>query len=102
MIWIFKVDEVFWNKPKVDEYYRFDTDDTNFNINQYDISLYFGTTDYFLLNELNCDEVYQLRYIGGDVNPIRMKIDSESEYHNLIRNFYTSQLREDKLNELGI
>lgn len=38
MIWLFKIDEVFWNnKPKVNEFYTFDVDDIHFDITEYDI-----------------------------------------------------------------
>ena len=38
MIWLFKIDEVFWNnKPKVNEFYTFDVDYINFDITEYDM-----------------------------------------------------------------
>jgi hypothetical protein len=88
MIWLFKVNEVFWNnKPKVDKYYVIDTEDINFDINQYNISLYFATASYFLLNEFNNDEIYYLRY-NGNTNPIRVLLDKSDEYYKVIQNFY--------------
>jgi len=33
MIWLFKVNDVYWdNKPKVNEFYTFDVDDIHFDI----------------------------------------------------------------------
>ena len=59
MIWLFKVNDVYWdNKPKVNEFYTFDVDDIHFDITQYDVSLYFPTASYYLLNESNEDELY--------------------------------------------
>lgn len=88
MIWLFKVNEVFWgNKPKVDDYYLIDTEDINFDISQYDVSLYFGTASYFSLSEFNDDEIYYLQYIGN-TNPSRILLDKSDKYYKVIRNFY--------------
>ena len=89
MIWLFKIDEVFWgNKPKVNEFYTFDVDDIHFDINEYDISLYFGLADYYLLSDLKEDEVYQLRLESINRNPTRVKITEQTEMCNLIKEFY--------------
>ena len=103
MIWMFKMDEVFWNnKPKVDEHYLFDTDDINFDILNYDISLYFTTAEYYILSESNDKEIYKLSHSGSDVNPYRKLIWEGSEYYRIIREFYISRKRDNKLRELGI
>ena len=78
MIWIFKVNEVFWNnKPKVNEYFTFDVDDIHFDITEYDVSLYFGLADYFLL-----------RLESINRNPTRVNITEQTEMCNLIKEFY--------------
>lgn len=105
MIWLFKMDEVFWGgTPEVNEHYLFDTDDINFNISNYDISLYFPTAEYFILSELNDTEIYKLSYNGGDVKPYRLstKSEFEIEYYTIIREFYMSKKRDNKLKEIGI
>lgn len=88
MIWLFKVNEVFWKeKPKVNECFTFDVDDIDFDINEYDISLYPSLADYYLLSDLNEDEVYQLR-MESNRNPIRVMIPKNTEMSNLIKEFY--------------
>jgi len=89
MIWIFKVNEVFWNnKPKVNEYFTFDVDDIHFDITEYDVSLYFGLADYFLLSDSNEEDVYQLRLESINRNPTRVNITEQTEMCNLIKEFY--------------
>ena len=89
MIWLFKVNEVFWNnKPKVDEFYTFYVDDINFDITEYDMSLYFGLADYFLLSDSNEDDVYQLRLESINRNPIRVIIPKNTEIYRIIKEFY--------------
>lgn len=103
MIWLFRSNEVFWgNKPKVDEYFLFDINDINFDITKYDISLYFAIADYFILSDSNDDEIYLLKYNVSNVNPIRYKLDISSEYHNIIKSFYNTELRDIKIKELGL
>ena len=88
MIWLFKIDEVFWdNKSKVDEYYLFDIDDIGFDITLYDISLYLATSNYFLLNDTN-DEIYLLQFTGKNSNPSRVLVAKNSEYYNIVRSYY--------------
>jgi hypothetical protein len=90
MIWLFKIDEVFWNnKPKVNEFYTFDVDDIHFGITEYDISLYFGLADYFLLSDSNEDDVYQLRLESINGNPTRVIIPKNTEMYSIIKEFYT-------------
>lgn len=92
MIWLFKVDEVFWgNKPKIDKHYVFDTNDFDFDINRYDISLYFGTANYYLLNETNDTEVYWLRFIGVNKNPTRVLVSDKSKIYDIVRNYYINK-----------
>jgi len=89
MIWLFKVDEVFWNDtPKVNEYYTFDTNDVEFDITQYDISLYFGTANYYLLNDSTNEEVYNLRFVGVNSNPMMSLVSNDSEIYSIVREFY--------------
>lgn len=65
MIWLFKIDEVFWgNKPVVNEHYLFDVDNIGFDITSYNITIYLATANYFLLNDTNPDEIYALQYSG--------------------------------------
>lgn len=97
MIWLFEVDEVFWdNKPKVNEYYTFDTNDIEFDIAKYDVSLYFGTAGYYLLSESNDKEIYQLRFVGVDINPVRLPVSDKSEIYDIVRNFYTNKKEKQK------
>lgn len=90
MIWLFKIDEVFWgNKPKVTEHYVFpDVDNIEFDITQYDISLYMATANYFLLNDTNPDEIYSLQYSGTNSNPSRLLVGKNTDYYNVVSNYY--------------
>lgn len=90
MVWLFKIDEVFWNNtPKVNEFYTFDVDDIHFDITGYDISLYYGLADYFLLSDSNEDDIYQLRLESINRNPIRVIIPKNTEMYSIIKEFYT-------------
>ena len=103
MIWLFKVDEVFWgDKPKVEEHFVFDTDDTNFDLFKYNIDMYFALADYYLLNEFNDNEIYLLRFVGSNRNPIRQLISDESEIYDIIRKFYIEELKNKKITNYGI
>jgi hypothetical protein len=100
MIWLFKVDEVFWNNtPKINDYYTFDTNDVEFDITQYDISLYFPTADYYLHSDSNMEEIYQLNFVGMYKNPMRTLVSKDSEIYNIIREFHI-KMRDDKLDLL--
>lgn len=91
MIWLFKVDEVFWNnKPKVNAYYKFGINDIEFDITKYHISLYFDTANYYLLNVSNDSEIYRLNFVG-EGNPIRTLVPYTSEIYDIIRNFYINK-----------
>ena len=93
MIWLFKVDEVFWNNtPKINDYYTFDTNDVEFDITQYDISLYFSTAYYYLHSDSNIGEIYQLRYVGNK-NPMRTLVSKDSEIYNMIREFHINKTK---------
>lgn len=95
MIWLFKIDEVFWNdKPKVNEFYTFDVDDIHFDITEYDISLYFGLADYFLLSDENEDDIYKLRLESINRNPTRVIIPKNSEMYSIIKEFYTDNKKQ--------
>lgn len=105
MIWLFKINEVFWaNEPQVNEHYLFEVDDVNFDMNEYDISLYFGTANYYLIDSKD-NEIYYLQY-SGSRNPIRIKADESSVYYKCIKDYYMNnpnikrKLREYKLNKL--
>jgi hypothetical protein len=94
MIYLFKVNEVFWNdKPKINDYFTFDTNDIEFDVTKYDISLYFPTADYYLhyLNDaeyfLTTEEIYQLKYVGNK-NPMRILVPKDNEIYNIIREFH--------------
>jgi hypothetical protein len=92
MIWLFKVDEVFWNNtPKVNEYYTFDGDDIDFDINQYDVSLYFETSNYYLLSNSNEEEIYFLSFNGVNMNPRRVLLQKDDKIYNVIRKSYNNQ-----------
>ena len=92
MIWLFKVDEVFWNNtPKVNEYYTFDGDDIDFDINQYDVSLYFETSNYYLLSNSNEEEVYFLSFNGVNMNPRRVLLQKDDKIYNVIRKSYNDK-----------
>ena len=89
MVWLFRVDEVFWgNKPEVKEHFVFDTDDTNFDLFKYEIDMYFALANYYLVNESNDNEIYLLRFIGSHKNPVRQLISEDNEIFNIIRDFY--------------
>jgi len=103
MIWLFKIDEVFHgNKPVVNEHYLFDTTDISFDINKYDISLYFALAEYFILSESDDEKIYLLRYDGSNINPTRLMVPSDTIYYTVIREFYISKTRDYKLKEIGI
>ena len=92
MIWLFKVDEVFWNNtPKVNEYYTFDGDDIDFDINQYNVSLYFETSNYYLLSNSNEEEIYFLSFNGVNMNPRRVLLQKDDKIYNVIRKSYNNQ-----------
>ena len=92
MIWLFKVEQVYWdNKPKVNEHYLFDVNDIEFDITQYEISLYSGTNDYYLIDESNDTVVYWLHFGGVDINPTRILKSEKSEIYNVVRNFYKQE-----------
>jgi len=94
MIWLFKVDEVFWNnRSKINDYYTFDTNDVEFDITQYDISLYFSTADYYLHSDSNMEEIYQLRYIGNK-NPMRTLVSKDNEIYNMVREFHINKSKQ--------
>jgi hypothetical protein len=97
------MDEVFFGaKPTVDEHYLFDTDDIMFDINNYHISLHFPTAEYFILSELNDEEIYKLSYDGSNENPYRSALSTRSTHYTIIREFYISKKRDNKLKEIGI
>ena len=90
MIWLFRINEVFWgDKPKVNEHYNFpDVNDIEFDITLYDISLYPGLANYFLLNDTNPNEIYRLHYLGEyNNNPSRLLIDKNTDNYNAIVNY---------------
>jgi len=92
MIWLFRVDEVFWgDKPEVKEHFVFDTDDTNFDLFKYNIDMYFALANYYLVNESNDNEIYLLRFVGSHKNPVRQLISQDNEIFNIIRDFYTEK-----------
>jgi hypothetical protein len=95
MIWLFKIDEVFLgNKPKVNENYLFDVDDIGFDITLYDISLYLATSNYFLLNDTNPDEIYYLQYSGTNSNPSRLLVGKNTDYYNVVSNYYIDKSKQ--------
>jgi hypothetical protein len=95
MIWLFKIDEVFWgDKLKVNEVYLFDVDDIGFDITLYDISLYLATSNYFLLNDTNPDEIYYLQYSGTNCNPSRLLVGKNTDYYNVVSNYYIDKSKQ--------
>lgn len=105
MIWLFKCSSIIngsLSEFKVEEYFLFDEDDINFDIINYNISLYLGTSKYFLLDDSNDDDVYFLQFKGVESNPSRFKLSIGLDYYNLIKGFYNIELRDKKLKELGI
>ena len=95
MIWLFKVDEVFWNdKPKINDHFTFDTNDIEFDVAQYDIDLYFPTADYYLHCDSNLEEIYQLRYVGTQ-NPMRILESKDNEIYNMIREFHINKSKQN-------
>jgi hypothetical protein len=96
MIWLFKVDEVFWNNtPKVNEYYTFDGDDIDFDINQYGVSLYFETSNYYLLSNSNEEEIYFLSFNGVNMNPRRVLLQKDDKIYNIIKKLYNDKTVEN-------
>ena len=115
MIWLFKCNDVLLrDKLEVNEHYLFDEDDIDFDMSKYDIPL-FSTASYYLLNDINPDEIYLL------LNPVMNKIgwynkklklspshlisEQRTLYKkriDMIKSFYDRELRNLKLNELGI
>ena len=97
MIWLFKVDEVFWNNiPKINDYYTFETDDIDFDITKYDISLYFPLADYYILNDSNDEEIYWLRLTNVNGNPMRMLLSKDDGIYNIIREFHSDKSKHIK------
>jgi hypothetical protein len=97
MIWLFKVNEVFWNDtPKINDYYTFETDDIDFDITKYDISLYFAISNYYILNDSNDEEIYSLRLIYGSGNPMRVLLSKDDEIYNIIRKFHSDKSKNVK------
>lgn len=92
VIWLFKVNEVFWNDtPKINDYYTFETDDIDFDITKYDISLYFAIANYYILNDSNEEEIYSLRLIYSSGNPMRVLLSKDDEIYNIIREFHNDK-----------
>ncbi len=101
MIWLFRVNQVFWDeKEKVNECYRFDTTDINFDIDRYDITLYFPLADYYLLDEFNDNKLYTLRLESVNKNPTRILISEKSEIYKIIKDFYKIESRDNKINDV--
>ena len=101
MIWLFKVNEVFWNnKPEVNEHYTFDTDDINFDITKYHISLYLATSHYYLISESNDKEVYWIRSNAIDVLDGFIFVPESSEIYSVVRNYYITTMRNVKINNI--
>lgn len=108
MIWLFKVNEVFWgNKPEVNDYYLFEEDDINFDITKYDITLYFPTANYFLLKSPN--EIFFLEPPRGSStnsyqNPNRIKLYENTDYFKCVNDYYNTEIkqiiRDNKINNL--
>lgn len=100
MIWLFRIDEVFnGDKSKVNRHYTFDTDDINFDIDKYDITLYFATGNYCLLNESNDKKIYNLFYTGNR-NPHRGLVEEGSVYYNIVRSYYIETIRDIKIDSI--
>ena len=94
MVRLFKVDQVFYGvKSKVNDYFTFNTSNIDFDITQYQICLYFGTANYYLLNDSNDKEIYRLEFVGVNLNPRRVLIHEDSEIYDLVRNFYNKFLK---------
>ena len=101
MIWLFRSNDVFWgDKPKVNESFRFDTNDIEFDITKYDISLYLGIANYYLMNESNDSEIYLLRFVGANNNPVRILISEESNIYKIIKNYVRKLKIKSLKNEL--
>ena len=98
MIWIFRVNNVYWgNIREVNQYYKFDIEDTNFDITQYDFDLYFPTADYYLLNESDNKEIYNLMFVAQNANPDRIAVPKDYEIYNIIRDFYLIKSKQVQL-----
>lgn len=89
MIWLFKVAQTFWpNKPRVNNFYMFETDDIHFDITKYDVPLYMGTVDYYMLNDLKDNQIYKLQFKSINTNPYRIPIPQNTENYEMIKNYY--------------
>ncbi len=103
MIWLFKVNEVFWgNKPEVNEHYLFEEEDINFDITKYDITLYFATANYFLLK--SPDEIFSLERVNSYQNPNRIKLNKNTDYFKCVKDYYDTEIkqiiRDNKINDI--
>ena len=103
MIWLFKLNEVFWgNKPEVNEHYLFEEEDINFDITKYDITLYFPTANYILLK--SPDEIFFLERVNSYQNPERTKVNENSPYSKCVKDYYDTKIkqitRDNKINNL--
>lgn len=55
-----------------------------------------GLADYFLLNDSNEDDVYQLRFESINRNPTRVIIPTNNEIYSVIKKFYINKTKIEK------
>ena len=109
MIWLFKIDDdgIWYDKPKVNEYHLFDTDDIMFDITKCGVEFLFNTSEYYILSDLDSSKIYLLRndynYLTPKAGPEHIKrllLAKEADVYTSIKQFYKEESRNIKLNKL--
>ena len=115
MIWLFKIDDentIWYDKPKVNEYHLFDTDDIMFDITKCGIDFQFNLGEYYILSDLDDSKIYLLRNtfyknpygmtpdIVGPEHIKRLLLAKEADVYTSIKQFYKEESRDIKLNKL--
>lgn len=90
MIWLFRVKHLHWGETeKVNEYYLFDVDDINFDLTEYDVSLYFPSSNYYLMNDVDSEKVYVLLFDGLKRN----QLSNKDKAYGIVKDFYSKEKR---------
>lgn len=91
MVWLFRIKHVYWGKAeKINEYYLFDVNDVNFDLTEYNISLYFGSYNYYLMNDADSEKIYVL-FFDGILS--KKQLSNKDESYGIVKDFYTKEKR---------
>lgn len=106
MVWLFRirpgeVKHLYWGETeKVNEYYLFDVDDINFDLTEYDVSLYFTSYKYYLMNDADSEKIYVL-FFDGILN--KRQLSNKDKAYGIVKDFYTKEKRVKNIEKiLGI